>query len=162
MARVTGLGEGFRGPEGRLGYLLVQAHHAFATAMEDALRDAALTRPQFGTLSVVVAEPGLSSADLARAVMVTPQAMNVLVSGLEREGLVERRPHSTHGRILQIFPTDKGMRRLRETYPIVIELENRIAEGLSERQLAGIKRWLVRTAQMMHETRASRHRNAAR
>jgi DNA-binding MarR family transcriptional regulator len=130
--------------------------------MEDALRDAGLTRPQFGTLSVVVAEPGLSSADLARAVMVTPQAMNLLVSGLEREGLVERRAHSTHGRILQVFPTDEGIQRLRETYPIVIELEDRIAEGLTDRQLTAIKRWLVRTAQTMHETRASRHRNAAR
>jgi DNA-binding MarR family transcriptional regulator len=88
--------------------------------------------------------------------------MNLLVSGLEREGLVERRAHSSHGRILQVFPTEEGVQRLRETYPIVIELEDRIAEGLSDRQLASIKRWLVRTAQTMHETRASRHRNAAR
>jgi DNA-binding MarR family transcriptional regulator len=158
MARVTQLGEGYRGPEGRLGYLLVQAHHAFAAAMEDALRDANLSRPQFGTLSVVVAEPGLSSADLARAVMVTPQAVNLLLSGLEREGLVERRAHPTHGRILQIFPTDEGVHRVQTTYPIVIDLENRIAEGLSDRQLATIKRWLVRTAQTMHAERESRAR----
>jgi DNA-binding MarR family transcriptional regulator len=158
MAPLTPLGEGYRGPQGRLGYLLVQAHHAFATAMDDALREAKLSRPQFGTLSVVVAEPGLSSADLARAVMVTPQAVNLLVTGLEQEGLVERRAHPTHGRILQIYPTEEGERRVRATYPIVTDLEDRIAEGLSERQLASIKRWLVRTAETMQSARESRGR----
>ena len=153
MSGRTQLGEGFRGPEGRLGYLLVQAHHAFASAMEAALHDSALTRPQFGTLSVVVAEPGLSAADLARAVMVTPQAVNLLVNGLERDGLVERRPHPTHGRILEIHPTAEGRRRLRAAYPLVTALEDRIAEGLSGRQVASIKQWLVSTAQRMQEQR---------
>src|SRR5262245_13286263 len=151
MPRGTELGEGFRGSEGRLGYLLVQAHHAFASAMEAALQDSGLTRPQFGTLSVVVAEPGLSAADLARAVMVTPQAVNLLVNGLERDGLVERRPHPTHGRILEIHPTAEGRRRLRAASPIVTALEDHIAEGLSDRQLASIKQWLVSTARRMHE-----------
>jgi DNA-binding MarR family transcriptional regulator len=153
MTPPTELGEGFRGPEGRLGYLLVQAHHAFANAMESALRAGGLTRPQFGTLSVIVREPGLSAADLARAVMVTPQAVNLLVSGLERDGLVERRPHATHGRILEIHPTAEGKRRLKAADPIVTDLESRIAEGLSDRQLATVRRWLVDTALRMHDAR---------
>jgi DNA-binding MarR family transcriptional regulator len=141
-----GVGEDYRGEKGRIGYLLVQAHHAFTTAMEVALRSSGLTRAQFGTLSVVVRQPGLSSADLARVVMVTPQAINLLMTGLERDGLIERRPHATHGRIVEIHPTKEGIRRLDRAYPAVIELEDRITAGLSQRQVATIKKWLVQAA----------------
>ena len=110
----------FEDPRGGVGHLLVQAHHAFASAMEAALHDSGLTwSAEFGTLSVVVAEPGLSAADLARAVMVTPQAVNLLVNGLERDGLVERSPHPTHGRILEIHPTAEGRRCLRAAYRLI-------------------------------------------
>jgi DNA-binding MarR family transcriptional regulator len=144
------VGEDYRGEEGRIGYLLVQAHHAFAAAMEAALRPSGLSRAQFGTLSVVARQPGLSAADLARAVMVTPQAINLLVTGLERDGLIERRPHATHGRILEIHPTRQGIRRLDEAYPAVIALEDRISADLGDRRLAVIKRWLVDTARALN------------
>ena len=144
-------GEGYRGVEGHLGYLLRQAQHAFATTMEQRLRESGLTRPQFGVLSVLVADPGLSAADLARAAMVTPQAINLLVTALEREGLVRRQHHPTHGRVLQLFATSEGARRVRVAYPTVIELEDRIADGLSERQLSAIKRWLVDVATTMQQ-----------
>jgi DNA-binding MarR family transcriptional regulator len=152
VARVREIGEEYRGEAGRIGYLLVQAHHAFASAMDAALRPSGLSRAQFGTLSVVVRQPGLSAADLARAVMVTPQAINLLVTALERDGLVERRPHPTHGRILEIHPTKLGVRRLDAAYPAVIELEDRISAKLGQRPLAVIKRWLVDTAQLLTET----------
>jgi DNA-binding MarR family transcriptional regulator len=142
----THIGEDYRGEGGRIGYLLVQAHHAFAAAMEAALRPSGLSRAQFGTLSVVVRQPGLSSADLARVVMVTPQAVNLLVTSLERDGLVERRPHPTHGRILEVHPTREGVRRLEQAYPAVIELEDHLTADLSQRQLTAIKEWLVHTA----------------
>jgi DNA-binding MarR family transcriptional regulator len=145
-AKAMPVGEEYRGDQGRIGYLLVQAHHAFAGAMDVALRPAGLSRAQFGTLSVVVRQPGLSSADLARAVMVTPQAVNLLVTSLERDGLIERRPRRNHGRILEIHPTREGIRRLDRAYPVVIELEDRISASLSERELATVKRWLVQAA----------------
>jgi DNA-binding MarR family transcriptional regulator len=145
-AKATPVGKEYRGEEGRIGYLLVQAHHAFANAMDAALRPSGLSRAQFGTLSVVVRQPGLSSADLARAVMVTPQAVNLLVASLQRDGLIERRPRPNHGRILEIHPTREGVRRLERAYPVVIELEDRISANLSERDLATVKRWLVQAA----------------
>lgn len=151
MATAPEPGERYRGTRGRLGFLLRQANGAFAAAMEHRLRDHGLTRPQFGVLSVLVADPGLSAADLARAAMVTPQAINLLVGGLEREGLLRREPHPTHGRVLQLFATDEGARRVEDAYPAVIELEERIVEGLSSRQVAAIKRWLVTVATTLGE-----------
>jgi len=155
MARAVAVGDSYRGEEGRIGYLLQQAHHAFASAMDAALRPFGLSRAQFGTLSVVVRQPGLSAADLARAVMVTPQAINLLVTALERDGLIERRPHATHGRILEIHPTKQGVRRLGEAYPVVIEIEDRISAGLGDRRFAVVKRWLVDTARSLSASGAS-------
>jgi DNA-binding MarR family transcriptional regulator len=151
MATAPEPGERYRGTEGHLGYLLRQAQHAFSTAMAQALRDHGLTSPQFGVLSVLVADPGLSAADLARAAMVTPQAINLLVAGLEREGLIQKRKHPNHGRVLQLFATAEGVRRVRKAYPAVIELEDRIAEGIPSRQLATIKQWLVDVAANMRK-----------
>ena len=149
MVKAPEPGERYRGTEGHLGYLLRQAQHAFATRMDDELRRHGLTRPQFGVLSVLVADPGLSAADLARAAMVTPQAINLLVGGLERDGLVTREPHPHHGRVLQLYATEDGAARVAAAYPTVIELEDRIASGLSDRQLTAVKRWLVDVATTM-------------
>jgi DNA-binding MarR family transcriptional regulator len=149
MATAPEPGHRYRGTEGHLGYLLRQAQHAFANAMTQALREHRLTSPQFGVLSVLVADPGLSAADLARAAMVTPQAINLLVAGLERERLIRKHQHPSHGRVLQLFPTDEGIRRVREAYPAVIALEDRIAELIPSRQLPTIKRWLVDVATNM-------------
>ena len=52
MARPIQLGEGYRGEEGPVGYLLRQTIHAFNTAMENGLRRHRLTSPQFGALFV--------------------------------------------------------------------------------------------------------------
>ena len=143
------IGEGYRGPEGRSGYLLRQAWHAFRSAMEGALRAEGLTGAQYAALSVLAREPGMSGADLARACNTTPQAMNGVLATLEREGLVERRPHPTHGRILQVGLTREGQRRLEATTPAVRALEDAIEEGLSERQLAAVKAWLVESAERL-------------
>ena len=143
------IGEGFRGAEGHSGYLLRQAWHAFRTAMDRALREHGLSGPQYAALSVLAREPGRSNADLARACNTTAQAMNGVVATLERDGLVVRRAHPTHGRIRQLTPTAEGQRRLDAATPAVRALERAIEQPLSERQLAAVKKWLVAAAQQL-------------
>ncbi len=146
MPRATQLGEGYRGPSGPTGYLLRQLIHAFHTTQEQGLRPYGLTSPQFGALFVLDHEPGLSSADLARAMGVTPQAANLLVAGMDREGLVRREPHPSHKRVLETYPTDEGLRRLRAAKPFITELEDRLMVGLGPDERALVHRWLVSAA----------------
>ena len=47
-------------------------------------------------------------ADLASALDVTPRNVTTLVDGLEREGLVRRRPHATDRRVTVIELTDSA------------------------------------------------------
>ena len=142
------MGEGYRGPSGPTGYLLRQLIHAFHTTQEEGLRPYALSSPQFGALFVLHHEPGLSSADLARAMGVTPQAANLLVAGMEREGLVRREPHPTHKRVLETYPTDEGLRRMSAAQAFIGDLEERLMAGLLPAQREFIHGWLVSAAQV--------------
>jgi DNA-binding MarR family transcriptional regulator len=124
--------------------------------MEAALRAHGLTGAQYAVLSVLARDPGMSGADLARACNTTPQAMNGVLATLERDGLVERQPHPTHGRILQVTLTREGERRLEATTPIVRALEDAIEKDLAPDQIAAVKGWLVASAQRLEEIAASR------
>ncbi len=152
MARPIQLGEDYRGEDGPIGYLLRQAIHAFNTAMDNGLREHGLTSPQFGALFVLELEPGLSGADVARAMGTTPPAANLLVAGMVEQRLVVREPHPTHGRILEIYPTDEGLRRFKAARPFIRRLETQMCEGFSAAQLATVKEWLVESARVLSTT----------
>src|SRR6476619_8352488 len=100
--------------------------------MERGLREHGLTSPQFGALFVLAAEPGLSAADLARAMGTTPQAANVLVTGMMQDRLVERMPHPTHGRILEIYATKEGAQRFKAALPYIRQLETTMSKTLDK------------------------------
>ena len=143
------IGERYRGVEGHIGFLLVQAWHALRAAMDTALRPHDLTPFQYGALSVLARDPGLSGADLARACNLTPQAINEVLPTLERKRLIERHPHPTHGRILQATLTDEGQRRLQAANPASRALEAAIEEGFTADQIATVKTWLVEAAKRL-------------
>src|ERR1700722_5332318 len=106
----TPLGEGFRGPDGRVGYLLRQAQHTLRTAMYAPLAEIGITAAQYSVLSVADAEPGLSGAELARDTMLTPQSVNAIVVHLERAGLIERRADARDQRLRRIYVSPSGPR----------------------------------------------------
>jgi DNA-binding MarR family transcriptional regulator len=80
-------------------------------------------------LSRLAEEPGLSGADLARGLLITPQASQVALTALERRGLVERRSDVSHGRILRAFLTDEGSRLARLCTRAALELQNKLLAG---------------------------------
>jgi DNA-binding MarR family transcriptional regulator len=155
---VPRIGEGYRGIEGRTGYLMRQAWHEFRGAMEVALREQRLSAAQYAVMTVLARDPGVSSAELARGCNISPQAMNGVVATLERAGIVERHPHPTHGRILQVTLTDEGERRLAAARPAVDRLEGLVEEGYSDEQIAMIREWLVTAAQRMVKDAAESQR----
>jgi DNA-binding MarR family transcriptional regulator len=143
------IGERYRGVEGHIGYLLRQASHTLRSALDATVRPHGLTAPQYAVLSVLARDPGSSGADVARACNTTPQAMNGVLATLEREGLIERRPHPTHGRILRVGLTAEGERRLEAANPAVRELEAAIERDFSDEEIATVKEWLVASAKRL-------------
>jgi DNA-binding MarR family transcriptional regulator len=51
---------------------------------------------------------GMTTADLARAEAMKPQSMGTILADLERDGLVERKPHPTDGRQVLFSLTAAG------------------------------------------------------
>jgi DNA-binding MarR family transcriptional regulator len=56
-----------------------------------------------------------TTADLARAEGMKPQSMGTTIATLEEMGMVEREPHPTDGRQMNIALTEKGARMRKET-----------------------------------------------
>jgi DNA-binding MarR family transcriptional regulator len=153
---VPAIGQSYRGVDGHSGFLLRQAWRVLLGAMEVALRPHELTPPQYGVLTVLAREPGASGADLARACTTTPQAMNGVLATLERDGLIERHPHPTHGRILQATLTSEGRRRVEAANPSIRALERATEQGLTPDEIATVKTWLVTTAQRLERATDAR------
>jgi DNA-binding MarR family transcriptional regulator len=152
---VPAIGEAYRGVDGRSGFLVRQAWHELRSAMDVVLRPHGLSAAQYGVMSVLSRDPGVSGAELARASNISPQAMNELLGALERDGLVKRRPHPTHGRILQVNLTEEGRHQLDAARPDVDRLEKLIDKGYTKEQIALVRAWLVTAAQRMVEEATS-------
>jgi DNA-binding MarR family transcriptional regulator len=143
---VPRIGEGKRGQEGHLGYLVRQANVAVRAAMEKALAGLDVTPPQFAVLTMIAAYPGASGADLARLTFLTPQTINVIVRNLERSGAIAKSAHAVHGRILQLAPTPRGLALLRRCRTRVNELEARLARLAGREDERAVRRWLSAVA----------------
>ncbi|MGY8678637.1 MarR family transcriptional regulator [Bradyrhizobium sp. UFLA05-153] len=139
-------GEGKRGEEGYLGYLLRQAQAAVRLSMERSLADLGVTPPQFAVLTMLKAYPGLSGAEVARLTFLTPQTVGVIISNLERDGAIGKTPHPVHGRILQWTLTARGKTLLKTCRERVVALEQRLAAGLDAKAEITVRRWLARIA----------------
>lgn len=149
-------GEGKRGAEGHLGYLVRQASGLIRLAMERALADLEVTPPQFTVLTMIVAYPGLSGADLARLTFLTPQTINVIVRNLQRAGAIEKTAHAGHGRILQLTVTARGMALLKRCRARVARVEDRLAGLVGRDEEHAVRRWLSRVADELAEDREGR------
>ncbi len=143
------IGEGKRGPEGYLAYLVRQASVALRTAMDRALHDVDATGPQFMVLTMIVAYPGLSGADLAKLTFLTPQTINVIVGNLERDGAIVKTAHATHGRILRLHATAKGQSLLKRCRAHVAEVDAKLASLLGRDDEKVVRRWLSAVAETL-------------
>lgn len=89
-------------------WLLKQAFYFTLTTMNDAVSEHGVSTAQIGVLRQLANEPGLSGAELARRLLISPQGVQLALTALEKRNLVERKQDPQHGRILQAYLTDEG------------------------------------------------------
>src|SRR5262249_27497944 len=134
-------GQGKRGEQGYLAYLLRQAQAATRLSMERSLTSLGVTPPQFVVLPMLRAYPGLSGADLARVALLTPQTVGVIIRNLERDGAIAKTPHPLHGRVLQWTLTRRGRRLLEKCRRHAQALERRVAAGPEAKTPGAARPW---------------------
>jgi DNA-binding MarR family transcriptional regulator len=130
----------------RVGYQMKRAQHALRLEMDGVLRGVGLTTPQYAVLSVLENEAGLSGAALARRCFVTPQTMNQILMNLKGLGMVERRPHPEHGRVLSAYLTPKGAELVAQARGEVGIIEERMLAGLNREERSQLLETLRRCA----------------
>src|SRR6266487_4428917 len=92
-----------------LGYLLSRVIFALkADVTATVLDQLKVAFPEYLCMRVLSKFPGQSNADLARARNVTPQAMNMVLRGLEERRLVARPAPASSGRCLPGQLTREG------------------------------------------------------
>lgn len=89
-------------------WLLKQAFYFSLTTVNESISEHGVSTAQIGLLRQLDNEPGLSGAELARRLLITPQGVQLALTALERRGLVERKQDPQHGRILRASLTDEG------------------------------------------------------
>ena len=127
-----------------LGYLL----HRLTTALRTdvtatVLEPLGLPFPQFICMRILSLHPGSSNAELARDVMVSPQAMNMVVRSLQDRGLVTRPATVAAGRSLPAELTQEGQALLKRTEAGIRAAEDRVLAPLNERDQRELRRILA-------------------
>lgn len=130
--------------EDQVGYLVKRLQQQIRGALEPRLARHGVTMATYAALAVLAHDPGLSNAALARRCFVTPQTMNQVVRGLEAEGLIERRAHPDHGRILETRLTPRGQELLDACHADVDLVHTRMLADLDDHEQAQLTALLKR------------------
>jgi DNA-binding MarR family transcriptional regulator len=110
---------------------------------EAALAGTPLTLPSSGMLTAVLAEPGITIAEMARRMPKSQQAISQVAARLEKLGLLERRLGS--GRGVGLYVTDAGRAMAEVGLTRERELVARLREMLGDERYEELSRLLVET-----------------
>jgi DNA-binding MarR family transcriptional regulator len=128
----------------QLGRVLKRAEQTMLRAKSAALKPAGLTLAQYVALTELHQQPGMTGASLARACLVTPQAMMVVLRLLEEQGLITRSPHPRHPNVLEVHITDADREALHEARQRVEPVERRVLQAFAPEELGVLRALLTR------------------
>jgi len=119
-------------PEAFVEYRLVRLAERLRRRFDAAVRPHGLTARQFSVLAVVRSRPGVTSADLARAVLTTPQSMGAIIDQLETAGFLQSRPRRGRGVPAPTELSAAGEKALAEAAAQVRALDTKTRQHLGE------------------------------
>src|ERR1700694_711784 len=94
------------------GYLLARLGESSRRRFHKALEPEGLHPRDFGVMTMVAAQPGMSQQPLHEETAIDPSSMVAVIDELEAAGLAERRPDPEDRRARTIFLTDRGEQTL--------------------------------------------------
>ena len=141
---------GLPDPGDRVGYLLWQTAHLVGRRMTVALEPFDLTPAQFGALVHTGREPGVSAAELARRVNLTPQSVQTALRPLLERKWLQRRPHPVHRRVLGNFLTPEGLAGTERASAAVTEADAQLVAALDGDEVAVLRDHLLRVLLALH------------
>jgi DNA-binding MarR family transcriptional regulator len=125
-------------------WLIKRAERAVYQALSQALRPHAVTPSEYGALLQLGEMGHASSAELARAAFVSPQAMLGLVRSLEGKGYLTR-DRVSGARTIETSLTPAGQVVLDDAAQSITNVEDAFAGAVGAAQLETVKDALART-----------------
>jgi DNA-binding MarR family transcriptional regulator len=125
-----------------LGYLLYRVYTALRVEVTAALEPFGLSLTQYVCLRTLSESPGLSSADIARRIGLTPQATNLVLRELEDNKLVTRPAHAATGRARPAKVSRSGAAALRRADADVQLADERLLGRVGVQQRVQFRRIL--------------------
>jgi DNA-binding MarR family transcriptional regulator len=144
--------------EPRATYLVKRLESAVRRNLDLELGARGMTTPQYAALSILRAQPGLSSAQLARRAFVTPQSMQVMVTAFVRDGLVERRADPNNQRVLRNHLTRDGELLLLQADEAAAGIEQQMLGGLDREQTSLLRELMTVCIENLTASKQSRVR----
>jgi DNA-binding MarR family transcriptional regulator len=128
--------------DGLLGYNARRAALAVIEVFLQRMEPYRLRPVDFSVLSLVVHNPGITSAQLCATLGILPPNLVSLVGALEKRGLIARMPHPRDGRANGLHPTAAGQKLMRQAERTAADLEAEAARGLTANELQTLIRLL--------------------
>lgn len=125
-------------------WLLKQALHFSLSTVNESVKPHGVSTSHLGVLRQLAQEPGLSGAELARRLLITPQGVQLALTALESRGLVERRQDPGHGRILRAHLTADGCRVAEAVFADAVAAHQRVFGVLSTDEQEQLRALLAR------------------
>lgn len=128
-------------------WLLKQAFYFSLTSVNEAVSEHGVSTAQIGVLRQLSNEPGLSGAELARRLLISPQGVQLALTALEKRGLVERKQNPAHGRILQAFLTEQGRKTAAAVVHDAVTAHDKVFGVLSKAEQKTLRELLGRVVE---------------
>jgi DNA-binding MarR family transcriptional regulator len=117
------------------GYLLARLGESSSRRFREALEAADGLHPrQFGVMTMVAAQPGMTQHQLHEKTGIDPSSMVAVIDELEAQGLAERRPHPEDRRARTIYLTDAGLQTLERVRTLVAQLQRELFSPLNREE----------------------------
>ncbi|UWD82224.1 MarR family transcriptional regulator [Curtobacterium flaccumfaciens] len=121
---------------------------------EEWVRERDLTHEQSFVLGYLQEHPGAIQRDIAEATRTSAASVSSLLQGLERRGLIERRPDATNGRTKTVRATQAGIDLIAGFTDAMVALDDSLLAPLDEDERATLRRLLQKvTAELAPPTR---------
>lgn len=128
---------------------LKRAERAAARLLDAKLRGTGLTKSQFGVIQALAHMRKASSAELARTVFVTPQAMVGLITALEQKGYIEREQSEVSARIIDARLTAAGRAAWRRASAKLAEIDGLLGDEFSQAEVVRFSKFLSRVSEAL-------------
>ncbi|MGE4285536.1 MAG: MarR family winged helix-turn-helix transcriptional regulator [Phycisphaerae bacterium] len=108
-----------------------------------------VTAEQFVLLGVLFRQDGITQQEISTRATSDPNTVRAMLLLMEKNGLVERRPHKTDRRALEVLLTDKGRRIYIDILDRLKPLHLIMRESFCPDEMDALTSLLARLAQIM-------------